>query len=481
MRPYFAIAMTLAVIAVSFGVLGLARQGVTVTQTHVGATPVTSYQAGHADGPVVVMAHGFAGSQQMMQGYALTLARAGYRVFVYEFEGHGRHPLPMSGDVSQIDGTTRLLMHQTRAVLDAVAIKGAPTALLGHSVATDILVRSAADRQDIGPVVLISAFSQAITPQTPTDLLLITGAWEPGLRAFGLDAVQMVTPDATEGQTAVGDGVSRRTVVAPFAEHVSVLHSRVGRQAALQWLDQSYGRSSDITIWPTGWAILGVLAGVVVLFRPIAATLPCAPARTQLRPRQLTWVILVPAVITPLIAVPIPLDLLPVLVADYLALHLLIFGAVQLAFLRYWRVGLGPGSRRAFGLTLLWCALFGGALNQYAANFWPTSGRAWIIAAMMVGTLPYMLADTALTAQASLVRRVFIRAGFLVSLGGAVALDFDALFFLVMIAPVLVLFYLAFGTMGRFVSARAGPVAPGIALGLVLAWALGVSFPLFQP
>ena len=49
-----------------------------------------------------------------------------------------------------------------------------------------------------------------------------------------------------------------------------------------------------------------------------------------------------------------------------------------------------------------------------------------------------------------------------------------------LIAPVMVLFYLVFGSMGREVSRRSGPMAAGLALGLVLAWALGVSFPLFQ-
>jgi hypothetical protein len=34
--------------------------------------------------------------------------------------------------------------------------------------------------------------------------------------------------------------------------------------------------------------------------------------------------------------------------------------------------------------------------------------------------------------------------------------------------------------MGRMAGWRAGPLAPGLALGLVLAWALGVSFPLFE-
>jgi hypothetical protein len=70
--------------------------------------------------------------------------------------------------------------------------------------------------------------------------------------------------------------------------------------------------------------------------------------------------------------------------------------------------------------------------------------------------------------------------GFLVSLGIAVALDFEGLFFLLMIAPVMVLFYLVFGTMGRDIARRSGALSSGLTLGVVLAWALGVSFPLFQ-
>ena len=85
----------------------------------------------------------------------------------------------------------------------------------------------------------------------------------------------------------------------------------------------------------------------------------------------------------------------------------------------------------------------------------------------------------ALVALFGFLRRFAVRLAFLISLGIAVALDFEGLFFLIMIAPVLVLFYAVFGTMGRQVARRSGPAASGIALGLVLAWALGVSFPLF--
>jgi hypothetical protein len=92
----------------------------------------------------------------------------------------------------------------------------------------------------------------------------------------------------------------------------------------------------------------------------------------------------------------------------------------------------------------------------------------------------FMAADAMVTYGAGFWRRFAVRAGFLGSLGIAVTLDFEGLFFLLMISPVLVLFYLVFGPMGRQVAQRVGPLAPGLALGVVLGWALGVSFPLFQ-
>ncbi|MBU2357318.1 MAG: lysophospholipase, partial [Alphaproteobacteria bacterium] len=85
--------VALIAIVVSLFVLHDARRGLEITSLTVGETPVTRYALPGADGPVVVVAHGFAGSRQMMQGYALPLAQAGYRVFAFDFQGHGRNPV----------------------------------------------------------------------------------------------------------------------------------------------------------------------------------------------------------------------------------------------------------------------------------------------------------------------------------------------------------------------------------------------------
>ena len=394
----------------SLVILEVSRADVTVVRVDVGDTPVSLYARPAADGPAVVIAHGFAGSRQMMQGYALPLARAGYSVHVFDFLGHGRHDRPMSGDVGSVDGTTRLLVDQTAAIVEAAEAGGRPLALLGHSMATDVLVRVAAERDDIGPVVLVSAFSQVIDATTPRDMLLVTGAWEPGLRGFAVEAARMVDPEAQEGETVTAGEVRRRAEIAPFVEHVSVLHSRAGRRAAVDWLDSAYGRTSNVTILPTGWAILGLLGGLVLLFAPVARRLPAhsVPVLTLSR-KQITVAALVPAVAAPLVAVPLNPGFLPVLVADYLALHLALFGAVQLLLLWRWGSPLGPVDLRALGLLAVWCALFGLALDRYAANFLPTADRFWIIAALAFGSVPFMLADALLTHRASLGRRFALR------------------------------------------------------------------------
>jgi hypothetical protein len=418
----------------------------------------------------------------MMQGYGLVLARAGYTVHAFDFLGHGRHPMPMTGDVESLSGTTQRLVDQTLAVLDSIE-SGEPVALLGHSMATDVLVR-VAEARPVGPVVLLSAFSNAITPEHPRDMLIVTGAWEPGLRDFALEAARMVDPGASSGETVRDGAVRRQALIAPLVEHVAILHSRAGRQAALDWLNGHYDRARPAGTPPTGWALLALMGAITALFAPLARLLPRkAPEPPGPMPAgRFAAVTLLPAVAVPLIAAPLDTAFMPVLVADYLALHLALFGCLQLALLGWLRglAGFAWPRPAMAALLLAWgLGVFGFALDRYGANFWPVGPRVPIIAALCAGAVPFMLADAALARGARLWQRIAARVAFLASLGAAVALDVEGLFFLVMIAPVIVLFWLTLGTMGRVAARRAGPATAGLALGVILAWALGVSFPLF--
>lgn len=277
-----------SVFVLSLAAIGLAlfqllqeRSGVLRETLTIGTTPAVSYRLGEGDpGPAVIIAHGFAGSQQLMQAYALTLARSGYRVLTFDFEGHGRNPVPMSGDVSSPEGTTRKLMNQIGTVIEAGKARFgvSEVALLGHSMATDVLARVEAEREDVAALVAVSMYSEVVTDAAPKRLLMITGAGEPHLRAFALEAVQDVSEGATEGETVEADGVVRRAVVAPGVEHVGVLFSGTALGEARAFLDRTFERQSDGPILRHGPWVALLLAGLVSLSWPLAALFPMGVA-----------------------------------------------------------------------------------------------------------------------------------------------------------------------------------------------------------
>lgn len=472
-----------------------ARRGLERVALEVpGGTPATVWRRpGAGPAPVVVILHGFAGSRQLMEGFAITLARAGYLAVVHDLEGHGRNPVPMSGDVTRVDGTTRLLMDEARRVADAaLALPGADGRLgwLGHSMASDIVVRLGIADGRTGAVVGVSMFSPAVTATEPGNLLAVAGAWEGRLAEEALRVVQMIDPAAGLAQT-VGDplaGTGRRGVLAPGVEHVGVLYAPTTLREARDWLDAAFGRQSGGPVPARGgWIVLALVAAVGLMW-PMARALPAGPAPAPVPGRVLWGALGLAVVVPPLVLWPVQTRVLPVLVADYLALHLLAMGLLALAVMA--RAGLLRGLFRAgavamgMGLAAVLILGFGGLLDRHVANFWPHPGRAAVILALAAGAVAWMLADQVLTeaGRAGWWRVLAVRGGLLVSLGLAVALQFERLFFLILILPIILLFLCLFGTVAGWVGRRTGaPLAGGLGLGLMLAWSLGVTFPMFAP
>ncbi|MDM7947108.1 MAG: alpha/beta hydrolase [Oceanibaculum nanhaiense] len=485
--------VALVAICVSIVQLEHGRAGLDISEMRIGTTPATLYRkpgnTGEASSPLVVVAHGFAGSRQLMQAYSLTLAQSGYTVLAFDFEGHGRNPVPMSGDVTSIDGTTALLVAETRRVIAAGRtlpnVTGA-VALLGHSMATDIIVRAAIAERAAGTpiagIVAISMFSGAVTATEPDRLLMISGQWEGTLRSVALDNLRQLQPDAAEGESVSAGGIVRRAVVAPAVEHVGVLFSGTALREARAWLDDAFDRKSAGPIVRPGLWIVLLLGGIVALLHPLSRLLPRRPQPAIAIPARRFWMaLLLPAFLVPLVGTAVYVPFMPVLVADYLMAHLAVYGGLQLMLI--WRLTGRALSIPAILLLAIWgIAVFGFAMDRYAASFVPNAERLTIIAILCIGTIPFMVADSVLTGAGSgrWWQRIAARTALLLSLAGAALLDPERLMFLFIILPVLLLFLLMHGLMGRWIGQRSGPVSAGIGLGLCLAWSLGVTFPLFS-
>ena len=126
--------LSLALIALALFRIAAAGTGVDEAAMRVEGTPVTVFRTpGGPPRPVVVIAHGFAGSQQLMRSFALTFARAGYVAVTFDFPGHGRNPHPLTGSITEADGATRRLLDALAAVAAAThGLGDGRLAVLGH-------------------------------------------------------------------------------------------------------------------------------------------------------------------------------------------------------------------------------------------------------------------------------------------------------------------------------------------------------------
>ncbi len=494
----------LALAAIVWGLWRLvsASAGLEIIADRFGTMPITLFkQTGVQSVAYVVIAHGFAGSQQLMRPLAVTLARNGYAAVTFDLPGHGRNPTPLSGGLLDPSGSGQALLQAVGDVLDFV--KRAPAfagelALLGHSMASDVVVRYAQTHPEIAATIALSLFSSQVTANSPRNLLIIDGALEPAFfRDAGLAIVAMAAGDAAKPETTYGDfanGSARRLVLARGAEHIGVLFSSDTLTEATAWLNHVFNHSSNGFVDAEGRWLLLLFGGLVALARPLARLLPQAatPARGMgLSGRHTMVALIAPTVLTPLMLWLLPTHFLPILLGDYLALHFGLFGLLTFAasgllrpppqpprngHVNWLALAIGVAAMAAYSLIGL-----GVPIDMFVSNFWPTPQRLAMIAVIFIGTLIYFVADEWMTRgeTAPAWTYTFSNVCFLASLALAIALDPKKLFFLIIIVPAILLLFLVFGLFSTWAFRRAQhPLVGALANAIVFAWAMGVTFPI---
>ena len=498
----FFIAVAVFAIGLSIIRLNHAAEGIMTDELTIGTIPARVFHTQNVRAaPIVVIAHGFAGSQQLMQSFAIALARNGYLAVTFDFAGHGRNPLPLTGSITEEAGATETLLTELETVVKyARPLGDGRLAVLGHSMASDIVVRFAQRTPDIAATIAVSMFSPVVTAASPRNLMVIVGDWEGMLKEEALRAISLFTaPTMAQAGVIYGEpstGSGRAAAFIPQTEHVSVLFAIESMRAAVAWLDQCFEvhRTTPIVLDARGPWIALLIAGFVLLGGRISTNLPKvigAPIGASLPWRRLLLPMLVPALITPPLLRLLPTHFLPVLVADYLAVHFAAYGLINLSMLALTSRALPRSSsvdrsiRRlltAVFLVIAYEALgFFWPLDHYFTNFVPALNRIPIVLAMLVGTPCYFLSDEWLTRGDGAGRVAYpaSKALFLVSLGIATALDFERLFFLLIIIPVILLFFLIFGLFSSWIYKRTGdPLVAGFAHALAFAWVIGVTFPI---
>lgn len=472
-RQVLVAVLAMVVALISAAQLEMARSGIEIEQLEFGATPATLYTVTTEPESLVLVSHGFAGSRQMMEAISLTLARAGHAVVAFDYLGHGRNERTLSPEINDLTGTTEDLVQQTLDVAEqAVALVGPNRiALVGHSMATDVVIRAAARLPNVQSVAAISMYSDAVTKDHPGRLLIMSGAYETRLRAIALDTVGQIGERAENITVRTGE-IERRAVPAPWAGHVGVLWSGVTSAEIAAWLGEPATPAS------TGPWIALLLTSIILLFWPLAACLPAAPFRPgpTLRTSAIASVLPAPVAALASLAGPSALGL-----AGFgaLALCFATWGALALAVLRP-ALHLNRSGVWAGAFILAWGLLvFALALDRYAAAFVPTGPRLAVMLLLTPAMLIFALADRVMVQDHHFAIRFVLRIPFCAALLGAMVAQPSGIGMLFTTLPVLVLFLLVYGTIAGWAANRAGPVGPGLASGVILAWSLAASTPLF--
>jgi hypothetical protein len=105
-----------------------------------------------------------------------------------------------------------------------------------------------------------------------------------------------------------------------------------------------------------------------------------------------------------------------------------------------------------------------------------------LILILFTGTVIYTIADAWATGDAPRGGYAFTKFCFLASLAAAVALNLSKLFFLIIIIPAILLLFLVYGLLSRWIGRRTrDPLPAAVCTALAFAWAIAVTFPIVGP
>ncbi|MFZ0531865.1 MAG: alpha/beta fold hydrolase [Anaerolineales bacterium] len=259
---------------ISIWQIAATQSGLDVINLHTTNPPVTMITPSNAvpaSRPTILIAHGFAGSEVLMRGFALTLAHAGYTTVSWDFEGHGANPNPLI----QSSESNDLLQNAQAALAEAETtglINTQLVAILGHSMGSGVALSYGITHPDTYATIAISPVSQSVSPTLPHNLLLMAGSLEPQFVSSAERLLAMAGGQSND----LAAGSAHKLVIIPNVEHISILFSPTAHSTSRSWLDATFGpqpEASNYTDRRILWFGLGII-GSIFLSKATLSTFP---------------------------------------------------------------------------------------------------------------------------------------------------------------------------------------------------------------
>ena len=452
--------------------------------------PITITTNEKPSGYLVVIAHGFAGSSTFMRSIAVALARAGHFTVRFDFYGHGESANPFYGDVMRKTGPTRRFINQLNLVIDEYKKRYnyAKVVLVGHSMASDIIVRATQNREDIASVIAISSYTGEILKKNFPNFLVVNGEWEKGLIAktkelFNANGISGVQVEKIYGKHSANN--ARKLSVISGADHVGILYAKKTQTEILNWITPSKEGIENKTNRIGVWA-LGIFASLWFIFFFISSLLAKNKREnfptSKLRFSILVFMILIPV---PLFLPKFQISLINFPVHNHIFNHLFIISCLSILLSP---VRFGEKWIHTFNLRIIAFLLFyfifglGYILNFYVSQYYISGGRVEIFLILMIVTIPICLITQAFyeaSKNGSIYANLF-KTVIICSLIYSVYLDPPNLFLLVYAILLFISFNVVFGFLSNFLNNKIRSfVSIGIVNGIVLSLTFTSAIPLY--
>ncbi|ARV61262.1 alpha/beta hydrolase [Nostocales cyanobacterium HT-58-2] len=469
----------LLLIAFSWWGVMTARSGLVVRHLEREGVPMLYVAPHNAEKiPGVLVAHGYAGSKQLMLGYAHVLAHAGYAVMLWDFNSHGANPKPLEhGSLQQnLD-----VAHA--AILEQPEVDSLRLALLGHSMGSGAVM--SAGIQDVNrfaATVAISPTGANVRPLAPRNLQLQAGSWE---GSFVANAQRLLKAAGGENDKFV-EGKARSFILIPNAEHITILFRDASHEAAKKWLNATFGLqgNSNYVDHRMIWYFLHLL-GWLALLGTVAPILSLPWSEHKLKVHQLSsWIGLL---VAPFVASGVLVllsrggdinSLGGLLVGGAVSIWFGVAGFVWLTVMSrlprptLQNVGLGVAL-----FVVLWVA-FGSMAQVVWLQWWLIPARLKLFPLMSLACFPWFLASGVAQQGVGVGKRILWWLGqSLVLIGGFILVLYllPELGFIYLLLP---LFPLVIGIFSYTGSLFKEPWSSAIGNALLFAWMLAAAFPL---
>lgn len=460
------------------------------TSFNVKHTPTFLMHKENTSNVLVIIAHGFGGSSNFMKPLSNSIASAGHRTVRFDFLGHGINPVAFSGDVSNSEGPSIQFIDQLNSVIDFYKIKFSPShiVLVGHSMATDIIIRTAASRKDITSLIALSTYTNKKLTENIPNILVLNGEWENSLvkktkELFISSGIK--NPELNKTYNEPKTNYLRKMSSIKNSEHVGILYMPNTQKEIGEWFVELGLSDRPHVINHIGLLLICTILNLFFLFLLLLRFFPKKKSYvlTLYKARFFAFIIVVLSLpflqfITPFKATNFP-------VFNYLITFFCIIGVLS-----YF---LTPVSFRKtvidsfnvysfFFLIFFFIGLFGYIIDNYISTFIGNGGRFYIFCLLLVPCFCLSLSCQKIYQVKNYWLYLnIIKLSIVVSLGITVFLNFDDLFLLSYAILILLLYWILFGFLSSLFNRRHFYfLSSSLSNGVILAWTLSTTLPLYS-